>query len=78
MQNLTLQFYPIVEENCERWRRRSGRYNSISSQDNFEHGSLEFLEDLKRDKDLMNGKLYKLWYRIVTYSSFFYFPVEEL
>ncbi|VDD91369.1 unnamed protein product [Enterobius vermicularis] len=61
VQNLTLQFYPIVEENCERWRRRSGRYNSISSQDNFEHGSLEFLEDLKRDKDLMNDSCRDIW-----------------
>lgn len=62
LHDLTLRFSPSVEDAGEVRRRcSSGPSRSMSFQGSMEHGSLEFLDDLRRDKEMLNDEYRGIW-----------------
>uniref|UniRef100_A0A0N5AQF2 RNA polymerase I-specific transcription initiation factor RRN3 n=1 Tax=Syphacia muris TaxID=451379 RepID=A0A0N5AQF2_9BILA len=76
MANLTIRFNPLLEDEGEIRRQRNGsRSNPMSFQG---AGSLEFLEDLKRDNDMENGMFRLLALHIFCFSRSLFFIIETM
>ena len=57
VRGLTLRFSPLAEDATDvRWQSSSRFSGAMSFQDENENGSFDFLEDLKRDREIINGE----------------------